>query len=170
MSKKKSRKVVFFWHRNRYGLRPRAIDFPFLHTLHDFCDLEIQFLHTLQHFCNLEIQFLHTKYERPPLASLLGRKQSCFLELWCRRDAFFENRNRYGSIPVAMSKKSGHRLSLFDIEIAMARCLEQSIFRFCIPYTTFATSKSHLCIPYNTFATSKSNFCIPYNTFGVPIL
>ena len=87
-----------------------------------------------------------------PLASLLGRQNTCFFELWCRRDAFFENRNRYGSIPVAMSKKSGHRLSLFDIEIAMARCLEQSIFRFCIPYTTFATSKSHFCIPYNTFA------------------
>ena len=40
-----------------------------------------------------------------PLASLLGRQNTCFFELWCRRDAFFENRNRYGSIPVAMSKK-----------------------------------------------------------------
>ena len=67
---------------------------------------------------------------------------------------------RFSKIEIHMARyllqsqqKSGHRLSLFDIEIAMARCLEQSILRFCIPYTTFATSKSHFCIPYNTFAT-----------------
>ena len=60
MSKKKWPPFVTFWHRNRYGSMPRAIDFPNLHTLHDFCDLEIQFLHTLRGFRSADLTFLHT--------------------------------------------------------------------------------------------------------------